>query len=1060
MSQYIPGVVDYVPEIQPFKPNLNFYQSVLETKNAQYKEGYNKLSGLYGQLLESPLLRTENIELRNKFFNDIGNQIKKISSMDLSMPQNVEAASKIFQPIIDNKYMLKDMAYTQRAYSALAKGQRLKDDPNSQDKYWEGGIRAIQYQMMDFSQSSAEDSLKYNAPDYTPYVNVSEKAMKFAKDMGFNVTNLSFSPDGRYQIISKNGIQMVPSLTNAFISVFKNDQSAIDYYKTLSFLNRRDYMSQNAAQFGSEEAAEKNYLRTFAQQLQSTFTKAKDDAERDLKSVDVREKAADVIISGKGINLQDSKDQDIVRVKQQSAVEKLIALSSKEFYENSEQTINENILLSSGINAERSRIDAAVANNLFASDLYNAAVSYAMNTAEIKDIKADQYALASFEDGLARNRMVLDYALKFDFEKQKAALDILKEQLKEKGSPTSFTPQGNDLVTKSSNTGGAAVIDNLIESDKAVISNTGDGLVGAISQYAVTVNEKLKQYANAQPGETINGIYIKDENQARQIRDYAKQKQIELFKNANTKIEEEKSPAFGGALNYLGPFSFGAAIVADTLFGQKTAKTTYSDGYLKEDGNLIDFKNAPFYRDGKNKNNWYYLNDRLKKASADPLFAAMIAGDVNIQSAAGQVISAEKTYYAQKKIQGDNNKLVFSAVLSNPSTGVSSILNNTYSPEYSKKFVQDNFVKSNGDLISKEEFVNKYVQNHPIVEKQKGSYYYMTEGVANPGTYKKDDYKDQAEEIYDKMLSSFVKTYNQGPDATIGTSGMKSVKYAFTAGGEGGAGVQQGAIGYSNIDAAFPMDIGSQDFMKFMNIVEQSLPTGGVLGIVNEDGDRLNSEMLEDIDIEEETSSQLFNILNSVKSTMIKGVDKKDAKRPNFSFYHHGIIGNDPNKIGFTITLDPNYVSEGKGNSKTAGITDPLSANNNSITVILDANKVDKRSLNSLNMVGALERGIEDLEMEATGVVNVSEYNEYGGSAVIEKAGDRYRVTTRLKSYDQNGKLVENVNSTLSDPMASPSSIAKSLRPYLSNLSEQNYMISEQIRQMGNLQYDPSVFSK
>ena len=157
MSQYIPGVIDYVPQIQPYKPDLNFYQKVLETKNAQYKEGYNKLSALYGQLLESPMLRTENIELRNKFFNDIGNQIKKISSMDLSMPQNVESASKVFQPLIDNKYILKDMAYTQRAYSALEKGQRLKDDPESQGQYWEGGIRAIQYQMSDFAKSTAPD---------------------------------------------------------------------------------------------------------------------------------------------------------------------------------------------------------------------------------------------------------------------------------------------------------------------------------------------------------------------------------------------------------------------------------------------------------------------------------------------------------------------------------------------------------------------------------------------------------------------------------------------------------------------------------------------------------------------------------------------------------------------------------------------------------------------------------------------------------------------------------------------------------------------------------------
>jgi hypothetical protein len=368
MSQYIPGVVDYVPQIQPYKPDLNFYQKVLETKNAQYQEGYNKLSALYGQLLESPMLRSENVELRNKFFNDIGNQIKKISTMDLSMPQNVEAASKVFQPLIDNKYILKDMAYTQRAYSALEKGERLRNCVDCKEKFWEGGLRAIQYQMMDFAKSTADQSLNFNAPSYTPYVNLPEKAMKFAKDMGFNISNMSFSPDGRYQIITKNGVEMIPNLTNAFLSVFKNDQEAVDYYRTQSFLNRRDYMSQNAAQFGSEEAAEKEYLSTYSQQLKAMFAKEASEADKQLKDVETREKAVDAVIAGRGVDPNSSDDQPIVATKQQSSVEKLIALSAKDYYDQSSETISDQVLLTAGLDEERSRINAPVDNQLFTSD--------------------------------------------------------------------------------------------------------------------------------------------------------------------------------------------------------------------------------------------------------------------------------------------------------------------------------------------------------------------------------------------------------------------------------------------------------------------------------------------------------------------------------------------------------------------------------------------------------------------------------------------------------------------------------------------------------------------
>jgi hypothetical protein len=78
MSQYIQGIVDYIPMIQPFQPDFNLFQNVLQTKDAQYKAGYDKLSSLYGTLLNSPMSREDNLELRNKFFNDISAQIQKI----------------------------------------------------------------------------------------------------------------------------------------------------------------------------------------------------------------------------------------------------------------------------------------------------------------------------------------------------------------------------------------------------------------------------------------------------------------------------------------------------------------------------------------------------------------------------------------------------------------------------------------------------------------------------------------------------------------------------------------------------------------------------------------------------------------------------------------------------------------------------------------------------------------------------------------------------------------------------------------------------------------------
>ena len=146
MSKYIPGAVDYIAQVQPYQPDFNFFNQVLETRQSQYKAGYDKLSNLYGTLLESPMLRTENIELRNKFFNQIGTEIAKISGLDLSMTQNVSAAAAVFQPLIDNDYIMKDMAYTKQAYGELDRAERLRkctDPKKCGDQYWEGGVLSL-----------------------------------------------------------------------------------------------------------------------------------------------------------------------------------------------------------------------------------------------------------------------------------------------------------------------------------------------------------------------------------------------------------------------------------------------------------------------------------------------------------------------------------------------------------------------------------------------------------------------------------------------------------------------------------------------------------------------------------------------------------------------------------------------------------------------------------------------------------------------------------------------------------------------------------------------------
>ena len=95
MATYIQGLTDYIPQIQPFSPDYNFYSGVLDFKQGKYDASRQKLSNLYGSLLNAPLTREQNVETRDKFFKTIEQDIKKMGAMDLSLSQNTEAASGI-----------------------------------------------------------------------------------------------------------------------------------------------------------------------------------------------------------------------------------------------------------------------------------------------------------------------------------------------------------------------------------------------------------------------------------------------------------------------------------------------------------------------------------------------------------------------------------------------------------------------------------------------------------------------------------------------------------------------------------------------------------------------------------------------------------------------------------------------------------------------------------------------------------------------------------------------------------------------------------------------------
>jgi hypothetical protein len=263
MSTYLSGNPTFLPTVQPYEPNFQLYAGALQMKQTQYDQNRKKISDLYGSLLNSPLTRDSNIQARDEFFNTIDYEIKKLSSVDLSLQQNVDAASGLFTALYDNKNIVKDMMWTKNYNNEMdrAEGFRSCIDPDKcGGAFWDGGVQALQWKREEFRNSSDDQAMSAENVRYTPYVNVQEKATKMIKDLGWNMKVDSISPDGKWIVTTKNGEQLQGPLLAHFQKILGQDPAIGDYYKTKSYVDRKNWVASNTEAQGSAEAAEAAYI--------------------------------------------------------------------------------------------------------------------------------------------------------------------------------------------------------------------------------------------------------------------------------------------------------------------------------------------------------------------------------------------------------------------------------------------------------------------------------------------------------------------------------------------------------------------------------------------------------------------------------------------------------------------------------------------------------------------------------------------------------------------------------------------------------------------------------
>ncbi len=405
MATYLSGVTDYIPQLQPFQPDLSLYSNVLQTKQTQYDTAWKAINKVYSQYFYADLTREDNLKKKEQLMKNIDFNLKRVSGLDLSLTQNVAQATQVFKPYYEDNGIMKDMAWTKNFNSQVARSEGYKNSDNEEQRkrYWDTGVQALNYMRDEFKEASAADALAMGNAKYTDYVDVQQKALKIAKDADLNIESMSFSPDGRWLIKKTNGDQLIKPLNQLFEAQLGNDPAIQAVFKTQAYVDRKDYAYSNAAQFnGDKNAAEMKYLETnfnmLKEQNQRRFEMLKEESEG------YNAKIADIKKQVENGTASPSAQQALRQYEEAKQINDTILERTEK--ENSEMSAGSSTATTStgfqnpygDIKSLRWKVDNARASMLMQKELGEAAQSLAYRKAKV-DMDANPYAVNEQQHG-------------------------------------------------------------------------------------------------------------------------------------------------------------------------------------------------------------------------------------------------------------------------------------------------------------------------------------------------------------------------------------------------------------------------------------------------------------------------------------------------------------------------------------------------------------------------------------------------------------------------------------------------------------------------------------
>lgn len=398
MASYIPNITDVFPEPVLYSPDFNRIERMLQQREGMYKQGAQRVKNLYESVFNSSMLRSDNIQRRDAYLKAIDEGLKTVSALDLSLPQNQEIASKLFEPVTTDQSIVKDIQFTKQYQSEAAKAEQLRSsqDPATRKQYWDTGMKALQYQAEEFKNANSNEALAMASPSYTPNVDLFELSQKMYKDAGISITQDTVN--GGYIITQKNGDNAMPLTQSMVNMMFDQDPAIKSMIQTQAYVNRKDEINARAPKFkGNTALAEQEYTNEIITDLASQQNAQLDIDTASLGILRSNVEKWEKIIKSKGI-VPGSKDHE----------EYMMAVGKLDMMEKTVTHGRNNLLQMQNIDKTnladlRTAADGAISSVLYQKLTGQLSKFLAYKDASVK-IKADPFALSSHNSNLSLQR--------------------------------------------------------------------------------------------------------------------------------------------------------------------------------------------------------------------------------------------------------------------------------------------------------------------------------------------------------------------------------------------------------------------------------------------------------------------------------------------------------------------------------------------------------------------------------------------------------------------------------------------------------------------------------